>query len=563
MVRVCVAGSTGWTGSAVAAAIEAADDLELVAGVSRSGGTHASVAEALDAVETDVVVDFTSAEAVKANVLAALERKVAVVVGSSGLTADDYAEIDRRAREAEVGVIAAGNFSILAATLLRISREAARQAGAWEIIDYASAKKPDVPSGTARELAEQLGEVRQPALGREIDTLHRPHRGTRRNGGRLADPLGAAPELRRLHGDRLRGARRAALDPPRRGGEPGAVRRRDAPGRARGRRPRRAHPRPRRPARLMLLNGVRVVACEIGLAGPLCTRLLADLGADVVKVEAPEGGDVTRGWDTIANGVSSAFVWVNRGKRSVAIDVREPANREEVERLVASADVFLQNFAPGWAERVGLDEPTVRALRPDVVYVDISGYGPDGPYAHRNAYDLIVQGETGLMSITGTAEEPARLGVSGCDLSTGSYAAVATLAALVRRGQTGEGAHVQISLFDVALDWLGYFPHLWWHREELPPRTGLRHPLFCPYGPLPAADRLVLGRRALPGSLADVLHRRARAARPPRGRALRDERAASSRCATSSSRSWPRSSASAPPPSGSSGSRPRASRSDR
>ncbi len=241
----------------------------------------------------------------------------------------------------------------------------------------------------------------------------------------------------------------------------------------------------------MLLNGVRVVACEIGLAGPLCTRLLADLGADVVKVEAPEGGDVTRGWDTIANGVSSAFVWVNRGKRSVAIDVRDPANREEVERLVASADVFLQNFAPGWAARVGLDEPTVRALRPDVVYVDISGYGPDGPYAHRNAYDSIVQGETGLMSITGTAEEPARLGVSACDLSTGSYAAVATLAALVRRGQTGEGAHVQISLFDVALDWLGYFPHLWWHREELPPRAGLRHPLFCPYGPLPAADRLV------------------------------------------------------------------------
>ncbi len=241
----------------------------------------------------------------------------------------------------------------------------------------------------------------------------------------------------------------------------------------------------------MLLDGIRVVACEIGLAGPLCTRLLADLGADVVKVEAPEGGDVTRGWDTIAGGVSSAFVWVNRGKRSVAIDVRDPANREEVERLVASADVFLQNFAPGWAARVGLDEPTVRALRSDIVYVDISGYGPEGPYAHRNAYDLIVQGETGLMSITGTPEEPARLGVSACDLSTGSYAAVAALAALVQRGRTGEGAHVQISLFDVALDWLGYFPHLWWHREELPPRTGLRHPLFCPYGPLPAEDRLV------------------------------------------------------------------------
>ena len=160
---------------AVAAAIEAADDLELVAGRLRGAAarTH-SVAEALDAVEADVVVDFTHAEAVKANVLAALERKVAVVVGSSGLTADDYAEIDSRAREAEVGVIAAGNFSILAATLLRISREAAKHAGAWEIVDYASATKPDVPSGTARELAEQLGEVRQPALGKEIASLLGP-----------------------------------------------------------------------------------------------------------------------------------------------------------------------------------------------------------------------------------------------------------------------------------------------------------------------------------------------------------------------------------------------------
>ncbi len=174
MVRVCVAGSTGWTGSAIAAAIEAAEDLELVSGVSRSAGTHASVAEALDAVETDVVVDYTNADAVKGNVLAALERKVAVVVGSSGLTADDYAEIDTRAREAGVGVIAAGNFSILAALLLRISREAAKHAGAWEIIDYASATKPDVPSGTSRELAEQLGEVRQPALGKEIASLRGP-----------------------------------------------------------------------------------------------------------------------------------------------------------------------------------------------------------------------------------------------------------------------------------------------------------------------------------------------------------------------------------------------------
>jgi len=170
VIRVCVAGVTGWTGTAVAAAVEAADDLDLVAGVSRSS-TYRSVAEALDAVETDVVVDFTSAEAVKANVLAALDRNVAVVVGSSGLTAEDYAEIDERALAADVGVIAAGNFSVLAALLLRSATEIARHVPAWEILDYASAGKPDVPSGTSRELAERLG---QAAVGRPLDELVGP-----------------------------------------------------------------------------------------------------------------------------------------------------------------------------------------------------------------------------------------------------------------------------------------------------------------------------------------------------------------------------------------------------
>jgi itaconate CoA-transferase len=238
----------------------------------------------------------------------------------------------------------------------------------------------------------------------------------------------------------------------------------------------------------MLLGGIRVVACEVGLAGPLCTRLLADLGADVVKIEQPDRGDVTRGWDTIAAGLSSGFVWVNRGKRSVELDVRDTERRADLEALVRDADVFLQNFTPGWATAVGLDEPSVRRLRHDVVYVEISGYGVEGPYAQRNAYDLVMQGETGLMSITGTPDAPARVGLSACDLGAGSYAAVAALAALVRRTETGEGAHVEVSLFDTMLDWLGYFPHMWWHRGELPERTGLHHPLFCPYGPYRAGD---------------------------------------------------------------------------
>jgi itaconate CoA-transferase len=247
----------------------------------------------------------------------------------------------------------------------------------------------------------------------------------------------------------------------------------------------------------MLLEGVRVLACENGLAGPLCTRLLADLGADVVKLERPDGGDVTRAWDTIAGGLSSGFVWVNRGKRSVALDVTDAAARPALERLVARSDVFLQNFTPGWAARVGLDEASVRALRADIVYVDISGYGPDGPYAGRNAYDLVMQGETGLISLTGTPEQPARVGISACDVGAGSYAAVATLAALVRRARTGEGDRVSVSLFDTMVDWLGYFPHLVWHREELPARTGARHPLFCPYGPYPAGDGRLVGLAVL------------------------------------------------------------------
>ena len=178
MTRVCVAGVTGWTGRAVAAAIEAAGDLELVAGVSRSaagdGTTFASVAEALDAVPADVLVDYTAADAVRTNVLAALDRGVAVVVGSSGLTAEDYEEVDARARAAGVGAIAAGNFSLLAALLLRSAAAIARHVPAREILDYASAGKPDVPSGTARELAERLAASGEAPLGRPLDSLQGP-----------------------------------------------------------------------------------------------------------------------------------------------------------------------------------------------------------------------------------------------------------------------------------------------------------------------------------------------------------------------------------------------------
>ena len=172
MIRVCVAGITGWTGAAIADAIRAAEDLELVGGVSRSDpDSHSSVAEALDAVRADVLVDYTSASAVRDNVFAALDRGVNVVVGSSGLSADDYGSIDSAARERAVGVISAGNFSLTAAVLLRAATDAARHLDAWEIVDFASASKPDAPSGTARELAERLGEARRPSIGVPVDEI--------------------------------------------------------------------------------------------------------------------------------------------------------------------------------------------------------------------------------------------------------------------------------------------------------------------------------------------------------------------------------------------------------
>jgi 4-hydroxy-tetrahydrodipicolinate reductase len=190
VTRVCIAGITGWTGRAVAASVEASDDLRLVAGVSRSAageGIYASVAEALAAAPADVVVDYTSAEAVKGNVHAALDAGAAVVIGSSGLSEADYEEIDARAGEAGVGVIAAGNFSLLAALLLRSAAEVARHVGSWEIIDYAGAQKPDVPSGTSRELAERLAGVRRPDVVRPVESLHGPveARGTTVGGAQI------------------------------------------------------------------------------------------------------------------------------------------------------------------------------------------------------------------------------------------------------------------------------------------------------------------------------------------------------------------------------------------
>ena len=216
--------------------------------------------------------------------------------------------------------------------------------------------------------------------------------------------------------------------------------------------------------------------------------MLADLGAEVIKLERPGDGDVTRAWDTGAKGLATGFVWMNRGKKSVALDLRDPATRPAIEALIKTSDVFLVNFSPGWGASVGLDEPSVRALRRDIVYTEITGFGASGPFAEKTAYDMIVQSETGLIALTGTPEEPARISLPVVDIGAGTNGALATLAALVKRNATGEGESVSVSMFDSMIDWLGYYPHFWWHHGQAPKRMGLKHGLFVPYGPQKAAD---------------------------------------------------------------------------
>jgi len=236
------------------------------------------------------------------------------------------------------------------------------------------------------------------------------------------------------------------------------------------------------------LAGVTVLAVEQAVAMPFCSFLLAEMGARVIKVEHPTHGDVIRGWDDTVRGLSSGYVWLNANKQNVAIDLKDPAAGPLLERLIAGCDVVLENFAPGVAARLGLDAATLRARHPDLVHCSLSGYGQDGPYRDVKAYDLLIQGESGILLTNGTTEEPAKIGLPVTDLIAGSTAAMAVLAALVARGSTGEGATLDIAMLDAALPWLGYFPHRAWHEGTEPPRTGMRHQFIVPYGPYLAAD---------------------------------------------------------------------------
>ena len=195
------------------------------------------------------------------------------------------------------------------------------------------------------------------------------------------------------------------------------------------------------------LDGMTVVAIEQAVAGPLATRHLADLGARVIKIERPDGGDFARGYDATVHGMASWFVWLNRTKQSVTLDLKRHEGRQVLDRLLSHADVFLQNLAPGAAERLGLGAAELRTRHPRLIWCGISGYGPAGPYADKKAYDLLVQCEAGLLSVTGTPESPSKAGIPVADIAAGMYAFSSVLAALIRRGRTGEGATLDITMF--------------------------------------------------------------------------------------------------------------------
>jgi crotonobetainyl-CoA:carnitine CoA-transferase CaiB-like acyl-CoA transferase len=236
------------------------------------------------------------------------------------------------------------------------------------------------------------------------------------------------------------------------------------------------------------LDGVRIAAFEQVLSGPFATCTLADMGAEVIKIERPGVGDLIRHWDSAVKGLSSGYVWLNRNKQSVTIDVKKEQGREIVYRLARESDVFFENYAPGVAERLGFGYDALAKINPRLIYCSISGYGQNGPYRDVKAYDLLIQGEGGIIATTGYPDKPAKAGISIADIAAGMYAALGIVLALYQREKTGQGQQVDISMLESIVAWLGYFPHHYWHRGEEAARVGMRHHYVTPYGPYLARD---------------------------------------------------------------------------
>jgi len=231
------------------------------------------------------------------------------------------------------------------------------------------------------------------------------------------------------------------------------------------------------------LDGITVVAVEQAVAAPFATRQLADLGARVIKIERPGSGDFARGYDTTVKGLSSYFVWLNRSKESLTLDLKHDAAREVLARLLAKADVFIENLAPGAAVRAGLDPAALHERHPRLIACSVSGYGSSGPYATKKAYDLLVQSEVGLLSLTGTDAHPSKVGISVADISAGMYAYSGILTALLARSKSGRGSVLNVSLFDALAEWMSAPAYYTAYGGSAPRRTGAHHASIAPYGP--------------------------------------------------------------------------------
>jgi len=240
------------------------------------------------------------------------------------------------------------------------------------------------------------------------------------------------------------------------------------------------------------LSGVRVVALEQAVAAPFCTRQLADLGADVVKVERPDGGDFARAYDSAIRGQSAYFVWLNRGKRSVVLDLKRPDARAICDRLIDSADVLVHNLSPGAIDRLGFGYDVVSARNSRLIWCGVSGYGLDGPYREKKAYDMLVQGESGVVALTGAVDAPAKVGVSVADIAAGLYAYSSILAALIQRHRTGRGERIDISMLECLAEWVSPPLYVWQGTGTVPKRAGLRHNMIVPYGAYRCADGVVM-----------------------------------------------------------------------